>query len=199
MTASREPVVDGHRSASFSARKARTSAASTSGAMKARADPARQDEGQLAALDLLVLRDQLHQPVDARRAAGNRPIAGSAGRPPQDGASTRSASAAGRSPRRAENSKRQRHAERDRLAVQQPVGEAGGGLERVPEGVAEIEQRALAGLALVARDDRGLGAAAGGDRVLARRPAGEHVAASSPRARRRRPASPSRPYLATSA
>ena len=49
---------------------------------------------------------------------------------------------------------RQRHAERDRLAVQQPVGEAGGGFERVAEGVAEIEQRALAGLALVARDDR---------------------------------------------
>ena len=42
------------------------------------------------------------------------------------------------------------------------------GLERMAEGVAEIEQRALAGLALVARDDAGLGAAAHRDGVLAR-------------------------------
>ena len=42
------------------------------------------------------------------------------------------------------------------------------GLERVAEGVAEIEQRAIAGLALVARDDGGLGAAAHRDGVFAR-------------------------------
>ena len=35
--------------------------------------------------------------------------------------------------------------------MQQAVGESGRGLEGVAEGVAEIEQRALAGLALVAR------------------------------------------------
>ena len=70
---------------------------------------------------------------------------------------------------------RERHAERDRLAVQQPAGEAGGRLERVPEGVAEIEQRPLAGLALVAADDRRLHAAAHRDGVLARGSAGEHL------------------------
>ena len=43
------------------------------------------------------------------------------------------------------------------------------------ERVAEIEQRALAVLALVAGDDRGLGAAGGRNRMLARRAAGEDV------------------------
>ena len=66
-------------------------------------------------------------------------------------------------------------AERDRLAMQEFVGKAGRCLERMPEGVAEIEQRAVAGLALVARHDRGLAAARDRDRVLARRTAGEHV------------------------
>ena len=98
---------------------------------------------------------------------------------------------------------RQRHAERDRLAVQQPVGETRRRLERVAEGVAEIEQHAVAGLALVARDDRGLGAAA--------RPRWRARAQSFRRCRRRtrrcqfassqakKAASPSSPYLTTSA
>ena len=47
-------------------------------------------------------------------------------------------------------------------------------LESVPERVAEIEQRALAGLTLVASHDGSLHAAARRDRVLARRPAREH-------------------------
>ena len=59
--------------------------------------------------------------------------------------------------------------------MQQPVGEAGRRLQRVAEGMAEIEQHALAGLALVARDDPGLGAAAHRDGVLARGTAREHV------------------------
>ena len=41
------------------------------------------------------------------------------------------------------------------------------GLQGVAEGVAEVEQHAVAGLALVARHDRGLGPARGRDRVLA--------------------------------
>ena len=45
--------------------------ASTSGATKACADAARQDEGELAALHLLVLRDQVHQRVGVRHAAGD--------------------------------------------------------------------------------------------------------------------------------
>ena len=82
--------------------------------------------------------------------------------------------------------------------MQQPVGEAGGGLQRMAEGVAEIEQRALAGLALVARHDRGLGAAGGRDGVFARGAAGEDlgVVGFEPA---KNAASPSRPYLATSA
>ena len=70
----------------------------------------------------------------------------------------------------------ERHAERHRLAMQQAAGEVRRRLEGMAEGVAEIEQRAIAGLALVARDDLGLHAAAGGDRMLARRAgAGEDV------------------------
>ena len=111
---------------------------------------------------------------------------------------TRSASALEMSPRRAENSNGERHAEPDRLAVQQPVGEAGRRLERVAEGVAEIEQRAVAGLALVARDDRGLGAAAHRDGVFARGPPANRSRqlASS---HSKNAASPSRPYFTTSA
>ena len=88
----------------------------------------------------------------------------------------------------------------DRLAVQQPVGEAGRRLERVAEGVAEIEQRALAGLALVARDDRGLGAAAHGDGVLARAPVPPaNTSRQLASSQAKNAASPIRPYLATSA
>ena len=83
--------------------------------------------------------------------------------------------------------------------MQQPVGEAGGGLERVAEGVAEIEQRALAGFALVARDDAGLGAAADGDGVLARRLPPANTSCQFASSQEKNAASPSRPYLATSA
>ena len=94
-------------------------------------------------------------------------------------------------------------AERDRLAVQQPVGKSRRRLEGVAEGVAEVEQRALAGLALVARDDPGLAAARDRDRVLARRtpeelpPANTSCQFASSQAKK--PASPSRPNFATSA
>ena len=63
------------------------------------------------------------------------------------------------------------HADGDRLAMQQPVGIAGKRLERMAESVAEIEQSAGAALlALVGRDDRGLGADAGLDRMAALSP-----------------------------
>jgi len=55
--------------------------------------------------------------------------------------------------------------------VQQPIREAGGGLEGVAEGMTKIEQRPLAGLALVARDRLRLRAAAHRNRVLAGGPA----------------------------
>ena len=56
--------------------------------------------------------------------------------------------------------------------MEQAIGETGGGLQRMTNGVAEIEQRAFAGFAFVARHDGGLGSAGGGNRVLARRAAG---------------------------
>src|SRR5262249_14517110 len=120
---------------------------------EARADPARQDERQLTALDLLVLGNELHQAIDAGRAAGNL-----RGTRRQTACGEVALDALGLR-RRNEPAPRREcegegHAERDRLAVQQTIGESGRGLERVTEGVAEIEQRALAGLALVAADDR---------------------------------------------
>src|SRR5512139_719764 len=69
----------------------------------------------------------------------------------------------------------QGNSQRHCFAVQQPVGEATAGLERMAERVAEIEQRALSSLALVPRDDAGLGAAANRNRVLARRTSGKDV------------------------
>jgi UDP-N-acetyl-D-mannosaminuronic acid transferase (WecB/TagA/CpsF family) len=52
--------------------------------------------------------------------------------------------------------------------VQQPVGKASGGFERMAEGVAEIEQRAVPGFSLVARNDAGFAATADSDGMLAR-------------------------------
>ena len=60
--------------------------------------------------------------------------------------------------------------------MQQSIGESCRRLERVTEGVTEIEQRPFAGLPLVTADNRSLHAAAHRNGVLARRPAREHVA-----------------------
>src|SRR5215471_5082229 len=68
------------------------------------------------------------------------------------------------------------HAERDRLPMQQAIRKTGSRLEGVPEGMAEIEQRPFAGLALVAPDGLRFGATTHRDRVLARRPASENLA-----------------------
>ena len=63
--------------------------------------------------------------------------------------------------------RRQHHAERHRLAVEQAVGKAGLSLERVAEGMAEIEHGARAGrLALVFGDDARLGLDAFGDGIF---------------------------------
>jgi len=71
--------------------------------------------------------------------------------------------------------RRQHHADGNAFAVKQAIGKAGRSLQRMAERVAEIEQRALAVFALVAGDDRGLGAAGGRNRVLTCRAAGEDV------------------------
>ena len=77
----------------------------------------------------------------------------------------------------AREAERAGHADRHALAVDQRLAVVmGEALERVAEGVAEIEQRALALLDLVGGDDARLGGAARRDRLQPRRPAGEHRA-----------------------
>ena len=81
----------------------------------------------------------------------------------------------------------------------QPIGKPARRFQRMAESVAEIEQRPLAGLALVARDDRGLGAAAHRDGVLARGTPPAKTSRQFASSQEKKAASPSRPYLATSA
>ena len=92
-------------------------------------------------------------------------------------ASTRAASWPEQSPSWREKRNARGHADRDALAVHEArrivVGQA---LEGVAEGVAEIEQRALALLGLVGDDDARLGGATRRDRLGPRRTAGEDVA-----------------------
>ncbi len=59
----------------------------------------------------------------------------------------------------------QHHAQRHRLAMQEPAAEPGFRLQSVPEGVTEIQQRAVTLLPLVDGDDRRLHPAAGHHRV----------------------------------
>jgi len=61
--------------------KARTSAAFNVGCDKGLADAARQDEGEPSAFDLLVLRNDIHEPVDMRQSTSDHAPAGSAGQP----------------------------------------------------------------------------------------------------------------------
>src|SRR5262245_62154325 len=107
------------------------------GRNEARADPARQDEGEPSALDLLVLGHEVEQAVDSGQGAGNLGDLGrqaGRGQVPAYAVRLRGRREA-QSDREAE---RQGHADRDRFAVQEAIGEARRGLERMPEGVAEI-------------------------------------------------------------
>ena len=109
---------------------------------------------------------QIHQSVDGRNAAGNILYVGGQ-------ANCRKMSHRARGIRGRDQAlfgrkfECQRHPQCHRLAVQQTVGKAAASFERVTKGVAEIEQRPLAGFALVARNDAGLGAAAHCNSVLA--------------------------------
>src|SRR5262249_39424300 len=99
-----EPIVGSHRSASFSTRKARTSAASTSGAMKLAPIPRARRRGSLPRLPFLPgamrpIRRAAHGPPPGPEDTGiGRPTAAR-------WRSTRSASAGDSSPRLAENAK----------------------------------------------------------------------------------------------
>src|ERR1700760_1601608 len=142
------------------------------------ADRFHQNKSQLAALDLLVLRHQRQQPISVTKPFLGKTCNVLQMRRQADTAKMvnnafniigRQHAELGRKLRR------EHHADRNALAMEQTIREAGDGFQRVAEGVAEIEQRAIAGLALVAGDDRGLGAAGGGDGVLARRSALDDV------------------------
>ena len=63
----REPVVRGHRCGKLLGEERAHLGGIDVACDKGLADAAHQDEGELAALDLLVLRDQVHQAVDARQ------------------------------------------------------------------------------------------------------------------------------------
>ena len=163
------------------------------------ADSARQDEGEPAALDLLVLPHRLQHRLRSGGEAGDVLDARRQARPPADGA--RPARRPG--PEQSPSACEKRNAQASPTATPSPctstrrivVGER---LQRVAEGVAEVEQRARALLGLVGGDDARLGGATDRDRARPRRPAGEHVApcASSHSKKSRSSISP---YLTTSA
>ena len=112
-------------------------------------------------------------------------------------ARTRLGASCAQRPSRGRQFEGQRAADRHALAMQQPVGIAGRRLERVAEGVAEVEKRPLALLGLVAADDAGLhldrpaSPHAGAGPRSPRRP----CAGRSPPASRRTRASPSKPVF----
>ncbi len=116
----------------------------------------------------LVLGDEVHQFVDARRAAGDiLEISGQADRRKVNarafGVGRRDHALAGG------KFERQRRAERHRLAMQQPAGEAAAGFQRVAEVWPRLSSARSPLSAFVARDDAGLAAAAHRDGVFARR------------------------------
>src|SRR3984893_18103617 len=111
-----------------------------------------QDEGQLAAPNFLVLRHQSQQRVGIRK-----PFLREASDVLQMGRQTdigkvtlhpRSVGWRDHGERGGEL-RRQHHADRHALAMEQAVGKSGRGFQRMAEGMAEIEQCAIAGFALV--------------------------------------------------
>ena len=138
--------------------------------------PSGENEGQLAALDLLVLAHRSQDISRLRLKAGNLAHAGRKADRPQMRLDPR-----GVLPRAqtkvARETERRGHADGDALAVHEPrriiVGQI---LQGMAKGMPKIEQRALSLLRLVGDDDARLGRAADRDRFGAGRPAGEYVA-----------------------
>src|SRR3954447_9948006 len=143
---------------------------------EAPADAARQDEGERAGVHLLVLGHRLDERLGRTAAAGHVLQAGRQAHARQmvrDSIRVR-AGAHAEPGREAEG---EREPDRDRLAVDEPRAVvADDALQGVPEGVAEVEQRPVALLALVADDDRRLGAATVRHRMVARGAARENAA-----------------------
>src|SRR5215218_8212029 len=138
------------------------------------ADAMHQDESELTAFHLFVLCDQRHEAVGIGKFTGNisKPRWHSNRREVAHhplGFRRRN------QPQARGELERQHNAQSNALAVMQPSGKPGGGLQRVSERMAEIEQRTFPGLAFVARHDAGLHPVAYRNGVLARRIAGEYV------------------------
>src|SRR6185437_9328285 len=121
-----------------------------------------QDEGELAAAGLLIVGHVLQQQVRRRPLAGD--LGDGRGKARLAQVRLQPRGIVGRAETQADRkTQRQGHADGDTLAVKQPVGITGGGLQRVPEGMPQIEQGAVAGLTFVARHDIGLHPAGMGD------------------------------------
>jgi hypothetical protein len=131
-------------------------------------DPARQDEAQLPVDHLLVLRHQRQQPVRIRQFPRNIRQITLHLHVRQMGADARRVLLRAQpQPRR--QLEGQRAADGHALAMQQPVGIARRGLQRVAEGVAEVQKRTVALLGLVAGHDVGLHLHRPADRLGAQR------------------------------
>ena len=165
------------------------------------ADPASQNEGDLAACDLLVLG---HMARSGDRVPGDAVHLTKLGRQPdrcRDGGGRGPHPAMGQSPSRADRSKAMHHADGHRLAMQQPVAIAALAASSAWAKVwPRLSSARCAALALVARDDRGLGRAADrrrrGPALPVAGAARRRHAASS---QSKKPASSIRPYFTTSA
>src|SRR5690606_31847400 len=135
----------------------------------------RENEGQGTSNDLLVLRNGVHENLRPGQFAGD------VGKPcRQSGSLEVSGNAARvlarRQPELGRESMCEHHAYGDALAVQQAVGESGRRLERVPEGVAAVQQRADACFLLGGEPETRPGRAGAGHGLGARRAAREDVA-----------------------
>src|SRR3990167_2243142 len=131
------------------------------------ADPADEDEGELAVDDFLVLSHQRDEPVRVRQLARNvGERAGQSGAGEVLANAHRVLSRAEAEPRG--KLERKRHAHGDAFAMHETIRETGRSLERMAESVAEIEQRAHAAFTFVGGNGRRLRLAALHDRLDAR-------------------------------
>ena len=179
--------------------RSRTASGSTSLAMKLRPIPRVKMKVSRPRLTFLSCVMAARRRRPSRRRPG-RGTGASAGPTSARWAATREGSSCAQRPRRAENSCASTMPMRDALAMNQPRRiVARDGLQGMPEGVAEIEQRAVARLRLVARARsppwRGRRRRRRG-RARGRPPAPARQCASS---QRKKGSSSIRPYFATSA
>eukprot|EP01136_Pigoraptor_vietnamica_P022416 Opistho-1_new@73549 len=127
-------------------------------------DSPREQEGEGSRIHLLVVEHMFDQPRAAGGDAGAGKVVRQAARVEVGGDPLGIDQGTQSLPRR--EGEGERHARRNALTVEQRIGEARLGLQRVAEGVTEVEQRAAAGgFALVVGDDPRLGPNRMGDGI----------------------------------